>query len=263
MIDSPGVFANRLNQLDPLDGPLFFENLVELVSQASAETFEVAYPAIFRFFEAYPDIQMLGPFLNILDDICPSYLEEPIQSVESMPSTSTLLMLNRHLNDDLNDSIRNRLITCLRGANDHSTSSPIVRKEAAQYLKRQEHLDWQHLMLPIADRTASDSALVPDSVRAIDGRYVILRGCIAPTSVMQVRHNRFGLVVENQSAKSWKSLSMHLMVAVELPMHLRVFFHTNPIVVEGILSIDVQRISDGTVKTVYKISAERVARPVN
>lgn len=263
MIDSPDAFAQQLNQIDRIESPRFSRELADLISQTSAATLAQAYPAIFRPFEAYPDVQMLGTFLQIFDDIYPAYLDELIQSVERTPSTNTLLMVNRILNDNLVENIRDRLITCLRDVDKNRTATSTCRKEAAHYLRRQEHLDWQHLRLPINDRSASDQTLVTDSVRAIEGRYAILRGRIVPTAVIPIEPTRFGLMAEDQSAESWMSIPMHLMVAVELPKHLRVFFHDSPIVVEGELSIDLQRNSNGIIQTVYKIMAERIVRPAD
>ena len=267
MHDSITVFANRLNQLDPFDKVNFSGDLEELLSQSSAETLGMAHKTIFQFFEEYPEVQLLGPFLHILDEHYPDYLTELVESVERTPSTSTLLMVNRHLNEDLDDSLRDCLMTCLRGASKQDKSSHIIRDEAARYLERQDHLKWDDLTLPIEDRKAPDNALLTWSIKELDGRYVILRGYVAPNSVMQIQEHRFGMVAESEYQKllstGWDSLPMHRFVAIELPKYLKARTRSNAIVVEGNLSVDLQRAADGAITTVYSIMAKRIIVPGN
>lgn len=265
MPDSITVFSNRLNQLDPFDKVNFLGDLEELLTQSSAETLRMAHKTIFQFFEDYPETQLLGPFLHVLDDHYPDYLEELVESVDRKPSTSTLLMVNRHLNEGHDDATRDRLMTCLLTASQQGAVSQMIRDEAAGYFERQNHLKWDDLRLPIDDRKAPDDVLLAHSIKELQGRYVILRGYLAPSSVMQVQERRFGLVAEDAygklSSTGSDSIPMHLLVAVNLPKYLKATTRESAIVVEGILSLDVERTTDGAVTTVYSVMAKCIIIP--
>lgn len=137
MIDSVETFSDRLNGLDP-DDDAFVRHVDELVEQTSPATLEVAYPAIFRFFEAHPenDCGMPGTLVHMMEDYYPNYVDELLESIKRMPSTNTVLMVNRILNSDVEDVLRDRLIDCLRAARTHNDSPSLVREEAQRYLDR-------------------------------------------------------------------------------------------------------------------------------
>ena len=137
MIDPVTVFAARLNQLNPNDDA-FVLHVDDLVEETSPSTLEVAYPVIFRFFEAHPenDCGMPGTLVHMMEDYYPNYVEELIESVRRIPSTNTVLMVNRILNSDVDGELRNRLIECLRAASTDDNASPLVRQEAQRYLDR-------------------------------------------------------------------------------------------------------------------------------
>jgi hypothetical protein len=135
MIDSVETFSDRLNGLDP-DDVAFVLHVDELVEQTSPATLEAAYPAIFRFFEAHPenDCGMPGTLVHMMEDYYPNYVDELLESVKRMPSTNTVLTVNRILNSDVEDDLRDRLIDCLRAARTHNDSPSLVRAEAQRYL---------------------------------------------------------------------------------------------------------------------------------
>jgi hypothetical protein len=137
MIESVAVFSDRLNELDP-DDDAFVLHVDELVDETSPATLEVAYPAIFRFFEAHPENYCGAPgtLVHMMEDYYPNYVDELVKSVERMPSANTVLMVNRILNSDVHRALRNRLIECLRGACMHKNASSLVQEEAQRYLER-------------------------------------------------------------------------------------------------------------------------------
>ena len=96
MIDSVADFSDQLSRLDP-DDDAFVLHVDHLVNQTSPATLEVAYPAIFRFFEAHPehDCGMPGTLVHMMEDYYPNYVDSLMESVERTPSTNTVLMVNR------------------------------------------------------------------------------------------------------------------------------------------------------------------------
>lgn len=265
MISSINEFSYRLNQIDLSETGKVANSLREILQRTSPDTLLKAHKTIFRFFEDHPNVQLLGHFLDIFDDHFRCYTNELVDSIDRKPSTSTLLMANRHLNDDLNDDLRDRVMRCLLKASLNDNASEAIRKEASHYFERQNHLEWNDLVLPVADRKAPDSALITASTKKLRGRYVILRGFMVPNSVMQIEERRFGLVAKRESMESgaidWQSLPIHLFVVIELPSYLRAWFRNGPMVVEGHLSFNVKRTSEGTVTTVYRIMAKRLVSP--
>ena len=137
MIDSVTVFSDRLNQLDP-DDDAFVLHVDELVDETSPATLEVVYPAIFRFFEAHPenDCGIPGTLVHMMEEYYPNYVDELIESVRRVPSTNTVLMVNRILNSNVHGDLRDRLIGCLRAACTHKNASSLVQEEAQGYLER-------------------------------------------------------------------------------------------------------------------------------
>lgn len=137
MIESVADFSDRLNRLDPNDDA-FVLRVDDLVEQTSPTTLEIAYLAIFQFFEAYPenDCGMPGTLVHVMEDYYPNYVDDLMNSIRRTPSTNTVLMVNRILNSDVDGDLRSRLIECLRDASVHECSSPIIKEQAQGYLER-------------------------------------------------------------------------------------------------------------------------------
>ncbi|WP_158442742.1 hypothetical protein [Rhodopirellula baltica] len=137
MIDSVADFSDRLNGLDP-DDDAFVLHVDDLVEQTSPATLEIAYSAIFRFFEAHPenDCGMPGTLIYMMEDYYPNYIDDLLDSIGRTPSANTVLMVNRILNSDVDSDLRRRLIQCLRDASMNSSGSPLVKEEARRYLER-------------------------------------------------------------------------------------------------------------------------------
>jgi hypothetical protein len=137
MIDSVADFSDQLNRLNP-DDDAFVLRVDDLVEQTSPATLEIAYSAIFRFFEAHPenDCGMPGTLVHMMEDYYPNYVDDLVDSIRRTPSTNTVLMVNRILNSDVDGDLRNRLIECLRDASMSDGGSPLVKEEAQRYLER-------------------------------------------------------------------------------------------------------------------------------
>lgn len=137
MIESVPDFSDQLNRLDPNDDD-FVLRVDDLVEQTSPDTLEIAYSAIFRFFEAHPesDCGMPGTLVHMMEDYYPNYIDSLLESVKRTPSTNTVLMVNRILNSDVDSDLRNRLVECLRDASMNDGGSPLVKEEAQRYLER-------------------------------------------------------------------------------------------------------------------------------
>ncbi|MFN9246503.1 MAG: hypothetical protein ACK6DS_05445 [Planctomycetota bacterium] len=137
MIDSVNDFADRLNRLDPNE-VAFVLRVDELVDQTSPATLQIAYPAIFRFFETHPenDCGMPGTLVHMMEDHYPNYVDELIESIGRTPSTNTVLMVNRILNSKIDGALRSRLIECLQTAIENENASRLVVEESKSYLER-------------------------------------------------------------------------------------------------------------------------------
>ncbi len=137
IIETLEVFSERLNRLDP-DDDAFVLHVDDLVENTTPAILELAYPSIFRFFEAHPenDCGMPGTLVHMMEDYYPNYVDELVESVSRMPSANAVLMVNRILNSDVDEKLRNRLIQCLRDACTHKNSSSLIQEEAHRYLDR-------------------------------------------------------------------------------------------------------------------------------
>ncbi len=137
MIDSAELFFDRLNDLDFVDDA-FVLHVDDLVEQTSPSVLENAYPFIFRFFELHPDDDcgLPGTLVHMMEDHYPNYVDKLVESIARTPSTNTVLMVNRILNSDIDDDLRKRLIQCLQGVPQHSSTSTHVKEEAERYLER-------------------------------------------------------------------------------------------------------------------------------
>ena len=83
MIDSVTVFAARLNQLNPNDDA-FVLYVDDLVDETSPSTLEVAYPVIFRSFEAHPERPAVAAIAGCLrapdaDDVFDAAVDEELR----------------------------------------------------------------------------------------------------------------------------------------------------------------------------------------
>lgn len=137
MIDSVAEFSSRLDQLNPADDA-FVTQVDDLVEVTSPETLELAYEAVFRFFETYPDeyCGMPGTLVHVVESYYPSYVEALIASIDRTPSLNTVLMVNRILNSQIDTNLRARLADCLRDVSQHATATPHVRRQAGEFLER-------------------------------------------------------------------------------------------------------------------------------
>jgi len=137
MITTPEAFSELLFQLNP-DDDAFVLHVDDLVTNTIPDVLERAYPAIFRFFEAHPenDCGMPGTLVHMMEDYYPNYVDELIESVNRVPSTNSVLMVNRILNSDVDEELRNRLIQCLRDTCTRKNAASLVKEEAQRYLDR-------------------------------------------------------------------------------------------------------------------------------
>lgn len=133
------TFAERLNSLDPLDDD-FVLQVDEIVEQTPESVMRDAYTDIFRFFESHPEDHcgMPGTLVHVMEDYYPNYVSALIESIGRLPSTNTVLMLNRILNSDLDANLRQQLLESLQDATQNKRCSTPIREEALGYLERHD-----------------------------------------------------------------------------------------------------------------------------
>jgi hypothetical protein len=98
------------------------------------------FPHAFRFFETHADadLGLPGPLVHYLERFYPAYLDELCESVTRKPITYTLWMVNRILNLEISEPLRDRLQALLRRVADDLVADDAARQEARNFLTHQE-----------------------------------------------------------------------------------------------------------------------------
>ena len=120
----------------------------ELVSTLSPEIAESVFPAVFEFFEAAPDADCGAPgtLVHHVEHYYPNYVTELKESVRRKPSYNGVLMINRILNSDLNETDRSQLMEILRDAVTCQSAPDVVTELAERFIKRREQINSEHVM---------------------------------------------------------------------------------------------------------------------
>lgn len=123
-------------------------------------------------------------------------------------------------------------------------------------------LDWSALALPDGDAARFDESSVPAGVRRLLGRPITLRGYMHPGTPAATNIERFllGAEVVGEVQKLKKDVPLHQYVIVEMQGEARADFFSAPIVVTGVLGIDVVRDADGKTICIYKLKAKSAVK---
>jgi len=100
---------------------------------------ESVFSEAFLFFErnSDADLGMPGPLVHFLEQFYPAYVDHLCASVKRKPTTYTVWMLNRILNNSLEATNRKRLLAVLRAASKNTAADSISRKQASEFLRQQ------------------------------------------------------------------------------------------------------------------------------
>jgi hypothetical protein len=97
-----------------------------------------AVPAVLDAFERYPDAWWgnPGPLVHLLEH-CGGHVDALIQSVNRIPTPTTVWMVNRVLNGAVDPELRSRLLACLEVAANDVRVSETTRSEAESFVEFQ------------------------------------------------------------------------------------------------------------------------------
>jgi hypothetical protein len=95
---------------------------------------------VFRFFESHAeaDLGTPGPLVHLLERFYPQYVDEMCASISKRPTTYTIWMVNRILNNQPTETMRQRLIEVLEGVASSTAASIAVQEQAKLFLDRHE-----------------------------------------------------------------------------------------------------------------------------
>ena len=134
-------------------------------------------------------------------------------------------------------------------------------------LANSTEVGWDTLQLPSDDREANlEKQAVVRNVANYVGHPISVRGHMMISSVYTSSGiKRFVLWAETKqkpiNVNRWKSLPLHYIVVVEMEGDATADFVLNsPVKVTGQLVVDILRLEDGTIFSVYKIRATSVSR---
>ena len=134
-------------------------------------------------------------------------------------------------------------------------------------LANSTEVGWDTLQLPSDDREATlEKQAVLRNVANCIGHPISVRGHMMISSVYSSSGiKRFGLWAETKqkpiNVNNWKSLPLHCIVVVEMEGDATADFVLNsPVKVTGKLAVEILRLEDGTIYSVYKIRATSVSR---
>ena len=115
----------------------------ELVEHLSPEIADSIYPAVFEFFEATPDADCGAPgtLVHHVEEFYPHYLPALKQSVRRKPSYNGVLMINRILNSDMDETERSELMQILRATVVESSAPDEVIEMVERFIRRREQIN--------------------------------------------------------------------------------------------------------------------------
>ncbi len=128
-----------------------------------------------------------------------------------------------------------------------------------------EPLEWDTLRVANNNRQTFVEADIPQSVVALVGKPMHIRGYMAVGSVSQREGlEKFGIWAETPdegvSSNAWQTLPLHKFIWVEMDKGLSTNFILNaPVEISGTLSIDIRRV-EGVVTSIYKMKAAKVSK---
>jgi len=135
------LFIQDLSLLNPQTNESEFINALQRLIEPleEAEFPQDAIPAVFDFFERFPDTDMgsPGPLVHFVERFYPSYFETLVSSLERKPTPSTLWMLNRILNANIPQEQRSKGLAVLKVASQHLGASSEIKNQALHFLKIQ------------------------------------------------------------------------------------------------------------------------------
>ena len=101
---------------------------------------KAVFKEAFLFFESHSkaDLGMPGPLVHFLEKFYPMYLDELLASVERMPTTYTVWMINRILNSQIENSLREHLLSLLQKVSQNQNAEEIIREQAIELIKYQK-----------------------------------------------------------------------------------------------------------------------------
>ncbi|RYD83679.1 MAG: hypothetical protein EOP84_07530 [Verrucomicrobiaceae bacterium] len=142
MITSADEFRDRLMRLDPYADE-FVIHADELVAQLAPEIADSVFPAVFEFFEAAPDADCGAPgvLVHHIERYYPNYVSGLRESVRRRPSYNGVLMINRILNSDLDETSRTELMEILRAVVANHSAPDEVIEMTVGFIERREQID--------------------------------------------------------------------------------------------------------------------------
>ncbi|QDV15462.1 hypothetical protein Pan153_00760 [Gimesia panareensis] len=142
MVRNSSEIATAIDQFQPqeeewLELDELLEELFESESPASG------IPAMLRVFERYPTEDRAGVFWSIIHGMesLPGYEPLLIESIQSAPSESGLIMVNRLLNSGVTQINGLDLVQLFEKTTQNRSAPAEVRESARRFLKKHQSLD--------------------------------------------------------------------------------------------------------------------------
>ena len=131
-------FELELLKLKP-DNDDFAYVVDQLVELVPIELRESLISSIFKFFESHPleECGMPGPLIHLIEDYYPKYKDILLTSLQKVPNSSSILMVNRILNSTLSEEERGEYIASLEAITNNEKVNQQLQDEASSYLNFQ------------------------------------------------------------------------------------------------------------------------------
>lgn len=134
-------FVRALGELELPEDEFMLEGILYQLTEPleDAENIDLAIPAVFRFFERYPEAEHGSPgaLVHLLERFPNRYELELIASIKRAPAPHPVWMVNRILNSNLKKKQRNEWIGLLRSVLTNPKASKMAILQAESFLKHQ------------------------------------------------------------------------------------------------------------------------------
>ena len=116
----------------------YLEDALDCIDELDDQ--KAVFKEAFLFFETHSnaDLGMPGPLVHFLEKFYPKYLDELCASVERIPTTYTVWMINRVLNSQIENSVREHLLGFLLKVSRNQHVDDVIREQAIEHIKYQK-----------------------------------------------------------------------------------------------------------------------------
>jgi hypothetical protein len=134
-------FCESLKSLDPDEHKDDLVNLIYEITDLIEEESDISscYQTIFKFIENCDgsDIGSPGPLVHLVEKNYPDYVLQLLKSIKAKPTSSSIFLLNRILNSELDAKDRKEYLSLLKFLSQNEAVSDISRKEAYEFYEHQ------------------------------------------------------------------------------------------------------------------------------